>query len=468
MLFRGTKRRVSRVALAGVAVLALVGVALAGSYATASAASGCGGEPADGNVYINCALPNAGTPYTQYTDGQAVNLSFGANATFSTTDSYGGDIVAMECEYTTGTVPGDPPNASYCNATTAAGDFPEAVSGVDGSFDYTAQNSGDQAKVYAQPDNLYAHAAIHCDLTHPCVYYVGENYLDFTKPHVFSNPFVVGVSPRISSSSSASATIGQPVNFVVNASLGTTAPLASPVPNLTMTGTLPSGVYFSDNHDGTATLLGSPVDGTVGSSMITVTAANGTANNATQTITLTVNKATLTVSASSSFMYQGGVPPAILPTYAGFVGKDKASTALTTPATCSTAATGASAPGTYASSCTGLTSANYVAVYVPGTVQVMAHPQILTLTPLPAATADGVSAYSFTFSATGGLGPYSWKMVGGALPHGLKFKSGLLSGVLKTSDVAGPYSFTIQATTAKSKVAGTASGSTLFTLTVNP
>ena len=61
---------------------------------------------------------------------------------------------------------------------------------------------------------------------------------------------------------------------------------------LTETGSLPSGVVFADNGNGTATLSGAPIAGTAGSYPITITAANGVGTNATQNLVLTVNART--------------------------------------------------------------------------------------------------------------------------------------------------------------------------------
>ena len=62
----------------------------------------------------------------------------------------------------------------------------------------------------------------------------------------------------------------------------------NPTPALSETGTLPTGVTFTDNGNGTATLAGTPAAGTAGTYPITITAANGVGSNATQTFTLTV------------------------------------------------------------------------------------------------------------------------------------------------------------------------------------
>ena len=54
---------------------------------------------------------------------------------------------------------------------------------------------------------------------------------------------------------------------------------------------LPTGVSFTDNGDGTATLAGTPAAGTNGTYTFTIDATNGFAPDATQTFTLTVDGA---------------------------------------------------------------------------------------------------------------------------------------------------------------------------------
>ncbi len=80
-----------------------------------------------------------------------------------------------------------------------------------------------------------------------------------------------------------------------------------------------------------------------------------------------MNKAPLTITASSPTMTYGGTAPTITAGYSGFVNGDTSSS-LTTPPTCSTTATGSSpvsAP-TYPSSCSGAVDSNYTMSYVAG------------------------------------------------------------------------------------------------------
>ncbi len=122
--------------------------------------------------------------------------------------------------------------------------------------------------------------------------------------------FTTLVPPQITSGSSAAFTIGGPGSFTVTAT-------GTPQPALTKTGALPAGVTFTDNGNGTATIGGTAASGTAGTYPLTIT-ANGALPNATQTFTLTVNKAAATVTLGSlSQTYDGSA---------------KAATAATTPA----------------------------------------------------------------------------------------------------------------------------------------
>jgi Carboxypeptidase regulatory-like domain/Putative Ig domain len=93
---------------------------------------------------------------------------------------------------------------------------------------------------------------------------------------------VTAPAPAITSAASA--------DFALGSGVGGTFTVAStgvPTPTLTETGALPSGVTFTPNSGGTATLAVAP--GTAsGTITFTVTAANGAGPAATQTFTLTI------------------------------------------------------------------------------------------------------------------------------------------------------------------------------------
>src|SRR5205823_280784 len=73
----------------------------------------------------------------------------------------------------------------------------------------------------------------------------------------------------------AITTANQTVFVESGANLFTVRTGGFPRPSLSRTGTLPLGVSFTNNGDGTATLNGSPAPGTSGTYPITITAQNG-------------------------------------------------------------------------------------------------------------------------------------------------------------------------------------------------
>ncbi|HEX2904674.1 MAG TPA: putative Ig domain-containing protein, partial [Jatrophihabitans sp.] len=94
----------------------------------------------------------------------------------------------------------------------------------------------------------------------------------------------VGQPPAFTSASTATFTIGTPGSFTVTTS---GIPMVS---TITESGTLPAGVTFADNGDGTATIAGTP-SGTGNTYPVTLTATNGVSPNATQNLTVQVNQA---------------------------------------------------------------------------------------------------------------------------------------------------------------------------------
>ena len=87
-------------------------------------------------------------------------------------------------------------------------------------------------------------------------------------------------APTITSANNTTFTQNVFGSFIVNTT-------ASPTAAITESGSLPSGVTFVDNGNGTATLSGTPT--AFGTFPFTITAANGVSPNATQPFTLTVS-----------------------------------------------------------------------------------------------------------------------------------------------------------------------------------
>jgi hypothetical protein len=89
--------------------------------------------------------------------------------------------------------------------------------------------------------------------------------------------------PKITSLSATTFTVGVPSTpFTVQTS-------GYPLPAITETGALPPGVTLTDNHNGTATLTGTPGPGSLPTYTFTITANNGIGTQATQNFTLTID-----------------------------------------------------------------------------------------------------------------------------------------------------------------------------------
>jgi hypothetical protein len=111
----------------------------------------------------------------------------------------------------------------------------------------------------------------------------------------------------------------------------------------------------------------------------------------------TVNKAPLTITASSASILYGAAVPAISASYSGFVNGE---TSVSTPPTCSTTYTVGAGPGTFPSSCSGAAAANYAISYVPGSVTVTGGPTTLTYTGVQQVSQKSTFTPSVTLSST--------------------------------------------------------------------
>lgn len=100
--------------------------------------------------------------------------------------------------------------------------------------------------------------------------------------------------PAITSADNATFIIGNAGTFTV-----TTTGIPT-ITSIGATGSLPSGVTFIDNGDGTATLAGTPAVGTAGIYPLTITASNGVGTDAVQSFNLTVNQYPTITSANNT------------------------------------------------------------------------------------------------------------------------------------------------------------------------
>ena len=231
--------------------------------------------------------------------------------------------------------------------------------------------------------------------------------------------------------------------------------------------TLPSGVTFTDNGNGTATLAGTPAADTGGPYPFTVNATNGVIPDATQSFTLTVNQApgitspagttftagqagtTFTVTTSgvpnSTLSETGALPPGVTFTDNG----DGTATIAGTPA--------ANTGGTYPFTITATNGVDPAATQ-PFTLTVYRACQI---TSLDRATFDVGQAATFTVTSTG------WPTCGwsesGKLPPGVTFtdNGNGTAAISGTPTTGGVYPFQI---VAGNGIGGNATQT--FTLTV--
>ena len=143
----------------------------------------------------------------------------------------------------------------------------------------------------------------------------------------------VNEAPSITSLNNATFVVGTPGTFSVTT---TGFPKTGGAMTISESGSLPGGVTFVDNGNGTATLAGTAAAGTGGTYPLTITAHNGVGADATQSFTLQVNQppaitsanaVTFTVGAFGTFSVTATGTPAptvsetgTLPTGVSFVG----------------------------------------------------------------------------------------------------------------------------------------------------
>ena len=113
--------------------------------------------------------------------------------------------------------------------------------------------------------------------------------------------FTLDQAPTFKSNTKYLAMAGVAFAFPVTTAYG------YPVPTITTSSALPGGVTLTDNHDGTASLTGSPGPTAGGVYPITITATNGVGSPVNQAFVLTVYQAPLITSVASDTVAAGEV-----------------------------------------------------------------------------------------------------------------------------------------------------------------
>lgn len=272
-----------------------------------------------------------------------------------------------------------------------------------------------------------------------------------------SQSFTLSVinGPSITSANNTAFVIGTAGTFTVTTT-------GSPVPTIARGGvTLPGGVTFTDNLNGTATLAGTPAAGTAGTYALTFTATNGVGSPANQNFTLTINQAPAITSANNVTFNTGTasqfpVTATGSPTPALSVsGMLPSGMTFSNGLLSGTPAVGSG--GTYPLT---FTANNGIATPFTQNFTLTIN-QIAVVTSANATTFTAGTAGTFTVTATGF--PTPTLGVSGALPSGVLFNSsnGVLSGT-PAAGTGGTYPLTVSAA---SNAGPTANQS--FTLTVN-
>jgi uncharacterized repeat protein (TIGR02543 family) len=180
--------------------------------------------------------------------------------------------------------------------------------------------------------------------------------------------------------------------------------LVAPTPSTPGTWTYSSATPSVVSLSGaTATVAG------YGSSLITATftPADSTnyVSNGTTTMTVTVGKPSLSITASSHTVGYGGAIPTITPTISGFVNAEDAS--VVTGLSCSSTYTTTTSVGIYGSSCTGATASNYSFTYTGGVITIIRSGQTTALT-ITSISATYGSTLSLTTDGGSGSGANSF------------------------------------------------------------
>ena len=163
-------------------------------------------------------------------------------------------------------------------------------------------------------------------------------------------------------------------------------------------------VTFVSGNTAVATITGNTVH-IVGAGTTTITASQaGDANyNPAPDVlqTLTVSKASLTVTADNKTKIFGDPNPQLTITYSGFIGTDGAGV-LDNPPVAATTGQEDSDVGSYPITVSGGSDDNYNFIYVAGTLTITRIPQEITITGYPARLLEGDS-YTLVASSTSGL-----------------------------------------------------------------
>ncbi|AYL95827.1 MBG domain-containing protein [Mucilaginibacter celer] len=221
-----------------------------------------------------------------------------------------------------------------------------------------------------------------------------------TQPTVTTTATTTSIAGNYPITVSGAAAANYSISYVAGTLTVTSAPLAfAAIPAKTYGAadfnagaTSGSAITYTSSNTAVATIVSGNIH-IVGKGTSTITATSGSSSLAQ---TLTVNAATLTITAVNQTKIAGAANPTLTASYSGFVNSET-SAVLTTKPTLATTATTSSAVGSYPITVSGAAAANYSITYVAGTLTVTASP--LTFAAIPAQT---YGAADFSPGATSG------------------------------------------------------------------
>jgi hypothetical protein len=155
-------------------------VACAGAVSALAFVETAGASPASGSQ-VGVATPigsyTAGTPFSS---GQIIKVTVPANTIFNNTTK----VNILECAAPGGVIP---TNTAACDANTIQADT--VLPAADGSVSYSNYQLFSLPNVSSLFESPSGQPV--CNLANQCVLYIGDNQLDFTQPHYWSQAFVV-------------------------------------------------------------------------------------------------------------------------------------------------------------------------------------------------------------------------------------------------------------------------------------
>ena len=137
----------------------------------------CSSSPSASSALVVSDISNG-----SFHDGQTITISMGPNKLFTPNLR----LNILQCADPGGKTSNLPTSAAQCDENTVEANT--ILPAANGSFTETGYT------IYRLPSPTLGEGRTWrpiCDTTNECVLYVGENQEDFTKPKIFSQPFVV-------------------------------------------------------------------------------------------------------------------------------------------------------------------------------------------------------------------------------------------------------------------------------------